>query len=175
MKPDPAASPPPDASRDASPEAAVEAAMVRLRRGMAKRTMGRQAAEAMGGSVDVSLFLVNDAVEEGPPIGEDGVTVGLVAERMAVDPSRASRLVSAAIKAGYIRRVASQADGRRVNLELTDAGRALSDELHRFRRAYLARAMARWTDEERATFARLLTRFVDKDEGPPEEQRGAAL
>jgi DNA-binding MarR family transcriptional regulator len=83
-----------------------------------------------------------------------------------VDPSRASRLVQAAIKAGYVRRVASQADGRRVNLELTEAGRALSDELHRFRRRAFAAVMAGWTPEERTTFARLLTRFVNREEAP---------
>ncbi len=40
-------------------------------------------------------------------------------------------------------------------------GRALSDEVHRFRRAMFSAAMADWPDADRAAFARLLTRFVD--------------
>jgi DNA-binding MarR family transcriptional regulator len=102
------------------------------------------------------------AVEEGDdPCEGSGVTVGLVADRLGLDPSRASRMVSATIQAGYLSRVASQTDGRRINLELTEAGKALAAEAHAFREAQLDRALAAWTPGDRAEFARLLTRFAE--------------
>ncbi|MFD4429251.1 MarR family transcriptional regulator, partial [Nocardia sp. NPDC058497] len=40
-------------------------------------------------------------------------TVSTVAAALAVDQPRASKLVAAAVTAGYLRRVADQSDGRR--------------------------------------------------------------
>jgi DNA-binding MarR family transcriptional regulator len=87
--------------------------------------------------------------------------VGFVADRLAVDPSRASRQVAAAIDAGYVRRVASPRDGRRVLLEITPHGHALLAEARRARRAMVERATERWTAADRHRFAALLTRFTD--------------
>lgn len=58
-------------------------------------------------------------------------------------------------------RAASQADGRRIELKLTDAGRHLARQMHIFRRRSFAAAMSDWTERERREFARLLTRFID--------------
>ena len=91
--------------------------------------------------------------------GRDEVTVGAVAEWLFIDPSRASRLVSAAIAAGHVVRLASQADGRRTVLELTEAGRAILAASERFRRSHYARVMADWPQEDRAELARLLHKF----------------
>ena len=105
---------------------------------------------------------------EGEPYGggEGGgcaeVTVGGVADRLCLDPSRASRMVTAAIAAGHVTRLASQADGRRTVLALTPAGRAVIADAERFRHARYDRVMADWSAEERAEFARLLTRFVER-------------
>jgi hypothetical protein len=65
-----------------------------------------------------------------------------------------------AITAGLLRRKADQQDGRRSPLQLTTAGRAYLKQVHHYRRTQFARAMSGWTDLERQTFARLLTRFV---------------
>src|SRR5690606_40601178 len=43
----------------------------------------------------------------------DETMVATVAERLGIDPSRASRLVSEMVEAGYARRAVSQADARR--------------------------------------------------------------
>nr|BFE32961.1 hypothetical protein GCM10010200_052120 [Actinomadura rugatobispora] len=91
----------------------------------------------------------------------DEVTVGAVAERLEIDPSTASRLVGHAIDAGLVSRRPSPVDARRANLGLTDAGVRVKQVADRFRRAYLAELMADWSPEERAGFARLLTRFAD--------------
>jgi DNA-binding MarR family transcriptional regulator len=89
------------------------------------------------------------------------VTVGGVADAMCIDPSRASRMVAAAIEAGHVRRLASQADGRRSVLELTDAGRSMLTEAERFWLGHYTRVMADWTDGERREFARLFTKFSE--------------
>jgi DNA-binding MarR family transcriptional regulator len=72
------------------------------------------------------------------------------------------RVVASTIQAGYVERVASQADGRRVGLRLTDAGCALVDSVHRLRRRAFDEGMKDWTDAERRDFARLLTRVVER-------------
>lgn len=139
---------------------AIERAMVRLRRSISKRALGRAAGREFGSAVDLTLMGVVDAVDEGPgPEGEE-VTVGEVARRLGIDPSRASRAVAAAVDSGHLRRVASQRDARRIGLELTDRGRALVDAMRAFRRRMFGRAMEGWSEQDMETFARLLTRFV---------------
>ena len=139
--------------------AAIERAFSRVRRSMARRNLGARMIRELGGGVDLSDLGVIDAVDEGPD-GE--VTVGMVGERLGIDPSRASRVVASAIHAGYVERVASQADGRRVALRLTDTGRAIAHAARRIRHRAFSEAMEGWTDDERRTFARLLTRFVEQ-------------
>jgi DNA-binding MarR family transcriptional regulator len=140
--------------------AAVERAFVRVRRDMSRRNLGARIVRELGNGVDLSHLGVVDAVEEGPDAADGAVTVGMVGERLGIDPSRASRVVASALQAGYVERVASQADGRRVGLRLTDAGRVLADSAHHLRRRAFDEAMDGWTDGERRDFARLLTRFV---------------
>ncbi|HEX6040978.1 MarR family winged helix-turn-helix transcriptional regulator [Longimicrobium sp.] len=143
--------------------AAIERAFVRIRRGMSRRNLGARMMRELGGGVDLSHMGVVDAVEEGPDAGGGPVTVGMVGERMGIDPSRASRVVASALEAGYVERVASQADGRRVGLRLTDAGRALAESARAVRRRAFAEAMDGWPDADRRDFARLLSRFVGRE------------
>ena len=141
----------------------IEAAMVRIRRSIGRRSLGRALLAELPPSVDnpdLALFAVLDAVEEGPAADSDVVTVGEVAERTDQDPSRASRNVAAAVGSGHLRRVASQRDARRVGLELTATGRELTEHAHRRRQAYFDAVMSGWTRAERTEFARLLTRFT---------------
>lgn len=105
--------------------------------------------------------------------GKGEVTVGAVAERLEIDPSTASRLVGHAIDAGLVSRRPSPNDARRANLGLTDAGRRVKQVAERFRRAYLAELMTEWTPDERAVFARLLSRFADAvAQSPPMDLDG---
>jgi DNA-binding MarR family transcriptional regulator len=108
---------------------------------------------------DPTHMAVVHAVEEGPDTGEE-VTVGAVARHLGVDPSHASRLVAAAIRAGLVHRVASQEDGRRSRLELTAAGIESSRRHRSFRQYILSRVMTDWSGQDRADFARLLVRFA---------------
>jgi DNA-binding MarR family transcriptional regulator len=133
--------------------AAIEAAMVVVRRRQSRRALAR-AAGASG--VDIAAQEVLDAVDAAG--GAAGVTG--IAEALDVDQPRASKLVAAAVAAGLLRREADQADGRRSVLVLTAAGQERLDRMHAFRRARFAAATASWTPDERAAFADLLTRFV---------------
>lgn len=118
----------------------------------------------VGGSahtVNVSRVLVARAVEAGPKEPGGDVTVGLIADRLGVDLSTASRLTAEAIQAGYLSRVASQADARRVQLALTAAGRTLLEDAYRYQRSVFEQVTRDWSDGDRYEFARLLPRFVD--------------
>src|SRR4051794_23319676 len=116
------------AARAQDPDlAAIERAMIQIRRRQTRRPIAKAAMQAMSQRVDLEHVAVVDAIEEGSEQPGSEVTVGDVAERLGIDPSRASRVVTAAIKAGYVRRLASQADGRRICLELTADGQRIVD------------------------------------------------
>ncbi|MFE9746855.1 MarR family winged helix-turn-helix transcriptional regulator [Saccharothrix saharensis] len=141
--------------------ALIEHALGRLRRNQVRRSLGRISEEQPTARVDLSLIPVLYAVEEGAETDSEGVTVGLVADRIGLDPSRASRMVGSAIQAGYLERVASQTDGRRIQLRLTEEGADLARRAHRFRQSFLGQAIAHWSDHDRAELARLFSRFAD--------------
>lgn len=132
----------------------IEQAMVTIRRRATRRSLTPP--NLPFGS---SVFDVLDAVEAGEDAGSP-VGVSAVAEALHIDQPRASRLVAAVIGAGLVRREADQHDGRRALLVRTDAGRRLSVQVHRGRRAAFAAAMSDWSKQDRTTFAQLLTRFV---------------
>ncbi|TDB96770.1 MarR family transcriptional regulator [Actinomadura sp. 7K534] len=151
--------------------AAIGAALLQLRRSWAKpdlmkRIRAQTPAGTGGRPLQISNLMVVNAVaaltaEARPADPPREITVGAVAERLEIDPSTASRLVGHAIDAGLVSRRPSPVDARRANLGLTDAGRRVKQVGDRFRRAYLDELMAGWTADERAEFARLLTRFTD--------------
>ncbi|HEX7306568.1 MarR family winged helix-turn-helix transcriptional regulator [Lentzea sp.] len=130
--------------------AAVEQALIAMRRSQSRRALAELA---------VPAFDVLDVVEAAERSGAQA-TVSSVASALHVDQPRASKLVTSAVDSGLVSRVADKADGRRVLLVRTPRGRATSAELHRARQAACATAMADWSEEERALFADLLTRFV---------------
>ncbi|WP_433051017.1 MarR family winged helix-turn-helix transcriptional regulator [Dactylosporangium sp. CS-033363] len=129
--------------------------MVTIRRRQTRRALARSSPY-----VDPALFDVVDAVEAGGEAG-GGVTVTDVAAALDVAQPRASKLVAGAVEAGLIRREADQRDGRKALLALTVSGRELCDRVHEGRRHRFAEATRNWDAAERATFAQLLTRFVD--------------
>ncbi|KAK1178188.1 MarR family winged helix-turn-helix transcriptional regulator [Streptomyces sp. NBS 14/10] len=142
----------------------IERAMVAIRRSQSRRSLARLARgedqdSPRGSAAKGAAFDVLDAIEAAEQSGAPA-TVSGVAAALAVDQPRASKLVAGAVEAGLVRREADQADGRRALLVMTEAGRALTDEVRRFRRSVFAEAMAEWPEADRAEFARLLTGFV---------------
>ena len=89
------------------------------------------------------------------------MTVGGVAEQLSVDPSVASRMVTDCIDAGYLVRRASQRDGRRTVLELTEDGVRLRDRFRGQHRQAFVKITHDWPERKRLEFARLLVEYAD--------------
>jgi DNA-binding MarR family transcriptional regulator len=146
------------------PFAQVERALVVVRRPQRRRALGGPALagidEALSEPIRLGILGVLDAVIDVPPDGE--ITVGLIADRLGLDPSRASRLVAESVDAGLLARRTSKEDGRRTCLVLTGKGEEVVARVQSVRRAYVAERMAGWTAHEQRTFAKLLRRFVDE-------------
>ena len=88
-------------------------------------------------------------------------TVGLLAEELNVDPSRASRIVADLVDRGYMARGISQEDGRRSILTLTDSAKTLFEA---FRDCKWQKTMALfkdWPEADIQEFARLFGRYTD--------------
>ncbi|GAA2403066.1 MarR family winged helix-turn-helix transcriptional regulator [Nonomuraea africana] len=130
---------------------AVGPAFSKLRRGVLMEVENPVSAK------DMSRSLVLAIVQE----GEREMTVGAVAERLGVDPSVGSRMVSDCISAGYLSRAASQQDGRRTVLHLTSEGEAMMTRFRRLQREAFEYITADWSERERLEFARLMLKYVD--------------
>ena len=156
--------------------AAIEQAMVALRRSWGRRSLYRRAATAgptagpgvvgaagpgVAGTAGVgaAAFQVLDAIEGAAGAGA-AMTVNGVAGALGIDQPRASRLVAQAVDAGLVRRGADPEDGRRSVIALTPRGARVLADGHRTRRGAIEAALAGWSGEDRETFARLLRAYV---------------
>ncbi|MEV0184722.1 MarR family winged helix-turn-helix transcriptional regulator [Streptomyces sp. NPDC050625] len=117
--------------------------------------LSRLRRRAPGGRGDLTRNLILNVVADAP--GE--MTVGGVATEMGVTQPVASRTVAACIADGLLRRAASQADGRRTVLELTDAGEAERRRFAAMQREAFEGITAAWDPDERIRFAQLLVRY----------------
>jgi len=88
-------------------------------------------------------------------------TVGLLAEELCLDPSRASRIAADLVDRGLVARGVSQEDGRRSILTPTDRGTALMQAFLAAKWQRLSRLFADWSEEDIASFARLFGRFSE--------------
>ena len=136
----------------------IDQQLANLRRSMARKELFRLALRDLKLDIDLADLEIISMIEHGP--GPDGeITVGLIAERLGIDPSRASRIVADAVDKGIIRRVASQSDARRIGLELTDTGRRHTSAIRHYKWNAFAEALGAWPEEDLVTFARLFKRF----------------
>lgn len=88
------------------------------------------------------------------------VTVGDIAEELTIDPSRASRLVSALVNKGYLRRAAAQDDARKIVLMPTEASLALFDAFMTLKWRLVFDAFKDWSEGDIADFERLFSHYV---------------
>ena len=142
--------------------ASIDAVMHKVRRSIQRRDFGRQVMAQIDPALDVGHLDAISAIAHKPVWGdqpEEEVTVGLVAERLGIDPSRASRITADVVERGYARRVASQQDARRICLELTDKGVNFVEAVRRNKVQIFARALAQWNEHELMVFAALFERF----------------
>lgn len=144
--------------------AAIEAAVVALRRSQQRRALARLAerhGERAGRHAGLpdAVYELLDAVESATAQGST-LTVTEAAAVLAVDQPRSSRLATQALEAGLLRREADQHDGRRSLLVLTPEGRDVLARIRDFRRRIIADVTAGWSTADRAALADLMTRFV---------------
>ena len=139
--------------------AAIDGVMARIRRNIMRREFGRIVLAQIAPDLEVAHMDVISAIghrAEGDP---EEVTVGLIAERLGIDPSRASRVSADVVDRGFARRLASQQDARRICLELTPKGRRFVDAIRQSKMATFASALGQWEESELIVFANLLDRF----------------
>ncbi|GAB2546407.1 MarR family winged helix-turn-helix transcriptional regulator [Nocardia heshunensis] len=151
---------------------AVGPAFGKLRRSVLQEVENPISARDSTRALVLGMVLGCPAVGPGEPPGE--ITVGGIATALCVDPSVASRMVTDSIKAGYLRRVPSQLDGRRAVLELSPQGHEFMANFRRQQRAAFEYITAEWAEQDRLDFARLMLRYVDsvddlKNRKPPAE------
>lgn len=140
----------------------VDALMQGWRRRMAKRELGHRALVELGIDLDLAQFDVLVAIDA--PANEFGETEGetmvsTVAERLRIDPSRASRVVSEMVDLGFAVRGVSQADARRAIIRLTARGEAVVQAVRIYRFLLLGDYLSEWTEQELDTFLPQLERF----------------
>jgi DNA-binding MarR family transcriptional regulator len=140
----------------------LDALMQIWRRRMNKRELGHRALEVLQVPIDLAQFDVLRAIE-GPSAefgeAEDETTVGSVADRLAIDPSRASRLVTEMVTAGYARRQVSQADARRTVIGLTPAGIGVIEAVQAYKWLLLADFLHTWGPDDLSNFVAQLEHF----------------
>ncbi len=76
-------------------------------------------------------------------------TLGELADRERVSAPSMNRTVNGLEESGYLTRTADADDRRKVNIALTDTGRAVVDETVRRRDSWLEQALSELTDEQR--------------------------
>ncbi|GAA1447998.1 MarR family winged helix-turn-helix transcriptional regulator [Leifsonia poae] len=122
-----------------------------LRVGVARLSRRLRAEKADDELSDTQTSALAFVVREGPR------TIGQLSEHERVTPPSMNRTVNHLEAAGYIRRTPDPDDGRKVVVEVTDAGRALVTETRRRRDAWLHKRLRTLTPEQRATLAEAAT------------------
>jgi DNA-binding MarR family transcriptional regulator len=92
-------------------------------------------------------------------------TLTELADRERVSSPAMNRTVNCLQDAGYVTRSADENDGRKVVIDLTDAGRAVVDETARRRDAWVEEALAEISPDEREVLARaaaIMQRMVSR-------------
>jgi DNA-binding MarR family transcriptional regulator len=108
--------------------------------------------------LDAIIAIARNPVASNAP--QEEVTVGILAERLGIDPSRASRISGDLVERGYAFRVASQLDARRICLKLTARGERFVTAVRQTKWRIFAGTLAQWDEQELVTFAALLERFA---------------
>jgi DNA-binding MarR family transcriptional regulator len=142
-------------SEDRAPDAVIERALVRIRRDQQARHLQRSAAPAS--LADAARIRYLDALDG----AGDGLPISQVADAIGVDRPRASRLTAELVDDGLVRRDRVPGDSRLSRVRLTPRGKSLVDGVHANRRRSVSHALEHFTDDEAATLAALLERFVD--------------
>lgn len=105
-------------------------------------------------SMDRAAYLLLNRLEQNGPMG-----VKALASGMGIDSSTVTRQVAPLVEGGLVTRTTHPDDGRAVVLKLSAHGTARLNQVRSSRRELMAVLTDDWSDEDRETFCRLLTRF----------------
>lgn len=123
---------------------------------LARRVRAERADDAMSdGRLSVLFMLVNEGAQ----------TLGSLSEHERVTPPSMNRTINALVEAGLVTRVADPSDGRKVAIDVSDAGRRLVKETRRRRDAWFASRLNSLSADERATLdaaETILRRLADQ-------------
>jgi DNA-binding MarR family transcriptional regulator len=142
---------------------AFDAVLQRWRRRVRTRELGHRALDELGLPLDLAQLDVMIAIHA--PANEfaddpaEETMVSTVAQRLNIDPSRASRIVTDLIGRGLAARATSRADARRSIVTLTPSGQAMVEAVRRYKFLLLGGFLSDWTPDERETLLPLLERF----------------
>ena len=92
-----------------------------------------------------------------------------VAKELGLDLSGASRMVSAAVAAGYVQKASAPDDARRSELALTPKGRVLLARARQWQEETFRRLVADWSSGDAKRFASYLDRLSKHMFVPDEE------
>lgn len=119
------------------------------------------ARDVTGGLTSTDAWLVEALAEQGP------MRVTALAAWQGVDKSTVTPQVRRLERAGLVDRTPDPADGRASRLTLSAKGLAVRDQVRRSGASVIEEQMATWSDEDRRTFATLLSRFAQGLEDVP--------
>ncbi len=140
----------------------IDGLMQKWRRRAMRRELGHRALLDLKVGIDLAQLDVLTAIEGPEPEFGDGqgeTTVGTVAERLGIDPSRASRLASEMVEQGFARRAVSQADARRTIIELTARGSVVVRAVRAYKFLIMGDYFGQWDAAELEVFVPMLKRF----------------
>ncbi|MCA8878780.1 MAG: MarR family transcriptional regulator [Rhodobacteraceae bacterium] len=93
--------------------------------------------------------------------GPEAPTVGLLAEEMAIDPSRASRIAADLIGQGFLVREADQSDGRKTILRPTEKALSAMAAFRDLKWTRFLEIFRGWDEADITAFAGLFGRYLD--------------
>jgi len=107
------------------------------------------------------LVLVTEAVHS---LAQRGIaaTVNAVAREIGIDQSGASRLVTSAADAGYLKMRTSATDGRRRQATVTSSGHAMLGQAHDWQEQIFDRLTDDWSEQQRLDFQRAMISLIDR-------------
>jgi DNA-binding MarR family transcriptional regulator len=126
-----------------------------IRLGASRKVHARQLAAAGVELTQPGATLLARIVEDGP------VVLGDLSTAADMDPGAVSRQVKALEADGLVEREGREDDARIRVLRATPAGRRVRRRIAEVQDRHMADVLAGWSDSDRATFARLLDRFVE--------------
>jgi DNA-binding MarR family transcriptional regulator len=112
---------------------------------LARRIRSMQSDETVTEGQRSVLFALSN---EGPQ------TLGSLSDHERVTPPSMNRTINALVAGGLVTRVGAQDDGRKVTIDLSEAGRTFIHDTKRKRDAWFTKQLAGLTDEQRSIIDR---------------------